>query len=522
MFVNYSMNKLLLILLFTYSLAVTTDEIYDNSYALIIGINKYEYVQKLDFAADDAVEMKDILVNSFNFPEGNVTILLDEEATKDNIVREFSDIAFKAEPEDRVVVFFAGHGETMELPEGGNMGYLIPVDGDADNLYYSSIPMDELKRLALMSKAKHMLYLVDACYGGIAAVGSRGLSKNTPNYINKVINDKARQVITAGGKGEQVIEKSEWGHSAFTLNLKRGLKDGKADYNSDGYITANELGMFLSDKVTIDSGNQQTPQYGRMTSQEGEFVFVLNSETTNIYNNDNPQQTSNIQPQQRINYNKLAKEMLKQKEGTSATAKIPTTTSEILNHLKMNSYFFNKNFGFSMNPINMMMSTYSGTISLFSKNKLNKESSLLFYFGSSMFQNDEKLQVDFHRRTFAGRKEWINGKKTKIQDKKGVFTSIGLRYEYRKTEPRGGGFIACTEEDYEDYTCSQGNTHYLESGSTALVNKSYYGFSLGIGARLLFKDIFYWTPAFYLGTHINAFDEPFYKIEILKFGARIG
>ena len=33
--------------------------------------------------------------------------------------------------------------------------------------------------------------------------------------------------------------------------------------------------MFLSDKVSTDSGNQQTPQYGRMTSQEGEFIFSL-------------------------------------------------------------------------------------------------------------------------------------------------------------------------------------------------------------------------------------------------------
>ena len=187
----------------------------------------------------------------------------------------------------------------------------------------------------------------------------------------------------------------------------------------------------------------------------------------------------------------------------------------------MNSYFFNKKFGFSMNPINMMMSTYSGTISLFSKNNLNKESALLFYFGSSTFQKDEKLQVDLHRRTFAGRKEWINGKKTKIQDKKGVFTSIGLRYEFRRTEHDGGGFESCTEEDYADYTCSTGNTHYLKEGSTTLVNKAYYGFSLGLGARLLFKDIFYWTPAFYFGTHFNALDEPFFKLEILKFGARI-
>ena len=60
------MYKLLSILLFAYGLALTTDEIYDNSWALIIGINKYENVQKLDFAADDAIAMKEILIEFFN------------------------------------------------------------------------------------------------------------------------------------------------------------------------------------------------------------------------------------------------------------------------------------------------------------------------------------------------------------------------------------------------------------------------------------------------------------------------
>lgn len=60
------MYKLLSILLFAYGLALTTDEIYDNSWALIIGINKYENVQKLDFAADDAKAMKEILIEPFN------------------------------------------------------------------------------------------------------------------------------------------------------------------------------------------------------------------------------------------------------------------------------------------------------------------------------------------------------------------------------------------------------------------------------------------------------------------------
>ena len=271
------MYKLLSILLFSYGFAVTTEDIYDNSYALIIGIDKYQNVQPLNYAVKDAESIQDILVNTFDFPEDNVTLLKNEEATKQNILKSFSEITKKAEDSDRVLIFFAGHGETMDLPEGGEKGYLIPVEGDSEDLYLTGLPMEELRQIALISRAKHMLYLVDACYGGIAAVGSRGLdSKRTPNYIDKITKDKSRQVITAGGRGEQVIEKPEWGHSAFTLNLKRGLQDSRADYNSDGYITANELGLFLREKVTIDSENQQTPQYGRMTSQEGEFVFINN------------------------------------------------------------------------------------------------------------------------------------------------------------------------------------------------------------------------------------------------------
>ena len=277
------MYKLLPILLFGYGLALTTEDIYDNSYALIIGIDKYQNVQPLNYAVKDAESIQDILVNTFDFPEDNVKILINEDATKQSILQAFSDITTKAEDKDRVLIYFAGHGDTYDLPDGGEMGYLLPVDGNNDDLFLSSIAMDDLKRISLMSKAKHLLYLVDACYGGLLTIGARGLdSKTTPNYIEKITKNKSRQIITAGGRGEQVIEKSEWGHSAFTLHLNRGLKDGNADMNADGYITAAELGIYLSEKVTIDSDNQQTPQYGRMTSQEGEFVFVYSENTVVI------------------------------------------------------------------------------------------------------------------------------------------------------------------------------------------------------------------------------------------------
>jgi len=271
------MYKILPILLFAYSLAVTTKDIYDNSYALIIGIDKYENVSNLDYAVKDANSITTLLRDNFNFPSKNIQTLLNEEATYSNIRNSLSEISSSAKANDRVLIYFAGHGMTKDLPDGGEMGYLLPVDGIKDNLYASAIPMNDLKDLSYMSKAKHMLFLVDACYGGLAAVGKRGLdATNTTNYIKKVTNIKSRQIITAGGKAEQVIEKPEWGHSAYTMNLLRGLRSGLADSNEDGYITADELGDYLTERVTIDSDNQQTPQSRRLTSHEGEFIFINN------------------------------------------------------------------------------------------------------------------------------------------------------------------------------------------------------------------------------------------------------
>jgi hypothetical protein len=306
------MKNFLPILLLAYSFSGTADDIYDNSWALIIGIDEYENVQELNYAVKDAESIQDILVSSFNFPEDNITLLIDEEATKNNIIQSFSDIIFKAKENDRVLICFAGHGDTMDLPGGGEAGYLLPVDGNSKNLYVSSIGMDELKKISSMSQAKHVLFLVDACYGGVATIGSRGLdADSTPNYIEKITNNNARQIISAGGRGEKVIEKAEWGHSAFTLNLSRGLKDKNADLNGDGYITGTELGLFLNEKVTIDSDNQQTPQFGRLDSQEGEFVFIVN------YNIEEVKEVTIIEESSEIDYDLLSSKIAEQLQNSN-------------------------------------------------------------------------------------------------------------------------------------------------------------------------------------------------------------
>ncbi len=250
------------------------NEIYDESWALLIGINKYENVDPLNYAVNDAVAVKEMLIESYGFNEENIILITDENATKTNIIQGFSDILTNAKEKDRVVVFYAGHGDTYKLPSGGDMGYLIPVDGNLDNLYVTSIPMKSLYDIADMSYAKHIMYLVDACYGGLT-LNTRGLKKAiTPEYLKRMTRERGRQVITAGGKDEEVIEKPEWGHSAFTRNLLKGLGDGLADENSDGVITGDELGGFIKNRVVVDVDGAHTPQKGRIGSDMGEFVFI--------------------------------------------------------------------------------------------------------------------------------------------------------------------------------------------------------------------------------------------------------
>ena len=139
------MYKFLPILLFAVGLAVTTEDIYDNSYALIIGIDKYENVSNLDYAVKDAHSIATLLRNNFNFPSKNIQTLLNEEATLLNIKNSLSEIASSAKENDRVLIYFAGHGVTDILPDGGEMGYLLPIDGKVDNLFATSIPMDDIK-----------------------------------------------------------------------------------------------------------------------------------------------------------------------------------------------------------------------------------------------------------------------------------------------------------------------------------------------------------------------------------------
>ena len=253
---------------------ISPADIYANQWALIIGINKYHDFPQLNYAVEDARSMKILLNTQYGFPEENIQMLLDEKATKNNITNAFYTLVEKTGPEDAIVVYYAGHGETRKIPGGKeDLGYLIPIDGKMGNLQRTTLNMKTINIYSNEIPAKSMLFLVDACYGGLAAAGNYRSNRQL-DIIKSVTKDRCRQIITAGKKEEQVLENEKWHHSAFTRVLLDGLMELKADTDKDGIVMANQLYSYIQNNVLKLTEGGQTPQFNNLSTDEGEFAFI--------------------------------------------------------------------------------------------------------------------------------------------------------------------------------------------------------------------------------------------------------
>ena len=99
----------LLILLSGFSIIFATD-IYNNTWALLVGIEKYtaEGISELNYAVDDAEAIRKVLIEQHNVNPDNINLLLNDDATKTNIQRGLLDYYKNSNPEDRIIFYFSG------------------------------------------------------------------------------------------------------------------------------------------------------------------------------------------------------------------------------------------------------------------------------------------------------------------------------------------------------------------------------------------------------------------------------
>lgn len=248
---------------------------YANSWAIVIGIDDYPKWPRLQYAVRDARGVRQTLIDKFAFAPERVITLENAAATRTGILAAFHDRLAHGgvQKNDRIFVFFAGHGATRRLSSGRDLGYIVPFDSDPTQFATDAIPMTEIQNIAESLTARHALFVMDACYSGLGLTRGGGAGAFLRDNARRI----GRQMLTAGGADQLVSDGGPNGHSVFTWTLLQGL-NGKGDLNGDGLITATELAAYVAPAVA--SVSNQTPAFGSLPGSEGgDFVFELPADT---------------------------------------------------------------------------------------------------------------------------------------------------------------------------------------------------------------------------------------------------
>ena len=90
------------------------------NHILAIGIDQYSKCTKLNNAVRDIENILEVLTTKYEFDKSNITTLLNEEATLENITNELENLLSSQDESQNLIILFSGHGDYDELLE---MGY---------------------------------------------------------------------------------------------------------------------------------------------------------------------------------------------------------------------------------------------------------------------------------------------------------------------------------------------------------------------------------------------------------------
>jgi WD40 repeat protein len=252
------------------------------AYIIAVGVNEYVNSQyNLKYAVADAQSFADEVRARQNqvglFERVEVIPLLNENATKANILNAVKRLTGapgpptlkvtgpetikRVEPEDTVMIYFAGHGTAQS-----QRFYLLPHDlgysGDRTNLSQKglqeilshSISDLELEEALEGLDAGHLLLIIDACNSGQAleAEEKRRGPMNSKG-LAQLAYEKGMYILTAAQSYQAALEVAQLGHGLLTYALiEEGLKTPSADTQpKDGLLIAREWLDFATDRVPL-------------------------------------------------------------------------------------------------------------------------------------------------------------------------------------------------------------------------------------------------------------------------------
>ena len=229
-------------------------------HALVIGINDYKYLPKLQTAVDDAKAIANVLITDYGY---RVRLLINPDYG--GIIDALDEYRETLSDGDNLLIYYAGHGW---LDEDADRGYWLPVDAKPKrrrNWVSNATITDTLKALS----AKQVMVVADSCYSGtLTRAVDMSSRRRIGDYWRKMSEKTARVAITSGGL-EPVADKGGGKHSPFAKAFLDALKDNNAIMDGTQ--------LFSKMRRPVMLATQQTPQYSDVRNaghDGGDFIFV--------------------------------------------------------------------------------------------------------------------------------------------------------------------------------------------------------------------------------------------------------
>ena len=228
-------------------------------HALVIGNNDYSILPSLLTAVNDARRISKVLKERYGF---QVTTL--ENATRSEILSTLGRYRRQLTQRDNLLIYYAGHGW---LDEEADQGYWLPVDATPDD-EVNWVSNNSITGKVRAMKAKHVLLVADSCYSGKLTRGVH-IKRKDPEYLRRIIDRRARLVLTSGGLEPVADSGGKRGHSVFASAFLDALEQNQ------GLLEGHELFTQIRRPVAVNS--DQIPEYSdlRKAGHDGcDFLFI--------------------------------------------------------------------------------------------------------------------------------------------------------------------------------------------------------------------------------------------------------
>ena len=238
----------------------------ENAVALIIGLDQYESIARAPWAESDASVFFDYAQQSLGISADRIALITGDKSDRSGIYDSLDMwLPTMVEKGDsNVYVYFAGHGLATA---DGKQAYLIPYDGNLENLRRTAIPRKEVISVLKDLKAKSVTLFMDTCYSGTPK-GGKGTLVADARGLRIVKKDnfsslpKNFTIFSAASNQQTASSHPNLENGLFSYWMMRGL-GGEADSNNDRRITNGELHAFIDKNVqksAVSMGRKQHPQ----------------------------------------------------------------------------------------------------------------------------------------------------------------------------------------------------------------------------------------------------------------------